>query len=806
MLVSMKWLKEFIDFRYSAEELDGILTMLGVEVEHITDNGKKYANFYTAKVLECEKHPNADKLHVCKVSLGSAEKMVVCGAPNIAAGQTVVLGVTGAVVPAGGFTIEKRKLRGCVSDGMICSKSELELGDEHDGIWVLPESAPIGVPIADYLGINDVILEVSLTPNKSDCLSHLGIAREIAAYMRSQARKPEISLAESDEPVTDAAGVEIKDPDHCPRYTARVVKGAKIGPSPDWLKNRLLSVGLRPINNVVDVTNYILMEVGQPLHAFDLDKVADKKIVVRTASDGEKFTTLDGKERELDGRMLMICDGGKPVAIGGVMGGQNSEITDGTQNILIESAFFTPSSIRRTAKKLGIQSDSSYRFERGTDVDNLVWALDRAAMLIAETSGGKVLSGYIDEYPAPIEKKKCRLRYQRANDVIGINLTGGEMNDMLRALGFGILSGDAEGAEVEIPAYRVDAEGEIDLIEEIARLYNYDNIEPRFYSRVDFETGGVPAQMALPPLRRKFGRHLVENGFNEVLTQSMVDPQSARIFNDDCVQIANPLGEELSIMRPSIIPSMLKTVRHNIRMGTPDLKLFETGRSFMKLDPEAESLVKGFKEFEELAVVMTGKAYPKQWGMPARPTDFYDIKGRVEELLESAGIMGASFSAAATVNPAFSKNAIAVYLNGIQVGIVGEIETSLLRKYDIEQGVFMAVLDMGQLYGIKIPVPQYSPVPPYPGSSRDLAFVFDKGVSAEDIRLEIIRHGGPLLRSVTLFDVYAGKSLGEGKVSMAFSLDFSSPERTLVEKDVEEPLSLIINAIETKHNGVLRKI
>ena len=467
MYASLNWLKELVDFSMSTEELDQTLTMLGIEVEGIVDYRKKFENFYTAKVLTKEKHPDADKLSLCTVDCAGETYNVVCGAPNVEAGQNIAFGKLGAVVPSAGFKLVKRKIRGIESEGMICSQVELETGEDKSGIWVLPDDAPNGIPLVEYLNLDDIVFDISLTPDRADCLSHIGIARDLAAYLGTEVKMPKFELKEDGPDIEDSLSIEIKNTEKCPRYAARIVRGAKIHESEEWLKNRLIKLGLRPINAVVDATNFVLMEMGQPLHAFDLDTVEGNKIVVQTAEEGEKFTTLDSLERKLDSNMLMICDAKKPVAIGGVMGGENSEISNSTTNILIESAYFNPSSIRKTSKKLAIQSEASYRFERGVDIDNIINAMDRAAELIARLTGGTVDKGFIDNYPLKHENIKCTLRFNQARRLIGVDIPNEDMCNMLNQLKFKTINKDEDSVTVEIPSWRVDCQYEVDLIEEI---------------------------------------------------------------------------------------------------------------------------------------------------------------------------------------------------------------------------------------------------------------------------------------------------------------------------------------------------
>jgi phenylalanyl-tRNA synthetase beta chain len=803
MYISYSWLKELVDFNLSVEETDQVLTMLGIEVESKIDYGNKYKNFYIAKVLKKDKHPNADKLSVCIVDYKFGNKLVVCGAPNVDEGQKVVLGIPGAVVPNGGFAIEKREIRKIASDGMICSKAELEIGTDHSGIWVLPEDAQVGMTLAEYLKLDDVAFEIGVTPNRADCLSHFGISRELAAYRSLNFTKPAISLKEGDKPVENFASVEIIDSEKCPRYTGRVILNTKVCESPDWLKNKLTMLGMRPINVVVDVTNYVLIESGQPLHAFDLDKLARNKIIVRTAAEGEKFITLDSKERTLDDKMLMICDGDKPVAVGGVMGGENSEITDGTTNILIESAFFMPSSIRRTSKKLGIQSEASYRFERGVDIGNITYAADRAASLIAELAGGEIAKGIIDNYPNPVERAKCSVRYKRAEQMIGVNLTPDSIVDMLQRLQFEVVDKNEESVTVLVPTHRVDIFEEIDLIEEIARLYNYDNITPGFSTTINFEKIGVHEKLAVPQIRQDLRQFLIPKGFTEILTQNQTDPSKNRLTSTEWFELSNPLGEELSTMRTSLVPSMLATIKHNVRFGNKDLRLFEIGKVFKKVPDTEDTFIPGCLENEMLLIAMTGRKNKTGWDIPEKPVDFYDIKGLLKDISGSLrlDIVEQPFKN----QPGFSKNSLSLIINGINIGCVGEITGDFLKVFEIDNPVYCLLLDLQVLKEISRPFPQYRKVSQFPKVVRDLAFILDDKIEAASIQNVIQESGGELLSEVLLFDMYKGKSIGENKKNLAFSLTFSSPDRTLRDEEIEKALNNIVVNVESKFSAILRK-
>ncbi len=804
MQISFKWLGELVDFKYTPSELDHILTMLGIEVEGITDNSAKYARFYTAKVLKKEKHPDADKLSVCTVKCGDNIYSVVCGAPNVADGQSVVLGINGAVVPDGGFTIENRTIRGVKSEGMICSRKELGLDGDHSGIWVLPEDSADGIRFAEYLKIDDAILEISVTPNRADCLSHLGLAREISARCGSPVRKPEFALRESETDIKTIASVIIEDTENCPRYTARVVREVKSLESPQWLKDKIVAAGFRPLNLPADVTNFVMIECGQPMHAFDLDTLKDSKIIVKTANNGDKFTTLDGKERELDSQMLMICDSEKYIGIGGVMGGANTEITSDTKNILLESAYFRPQSVRRTAKKLGLMSESSYRFERGTDIDNVTWALDRAAYLISELGGGEVLKGRLDEYPIKKEFPKITVRFENANRMIGAQIAPDDIVKMLESISFRVVSKDDYSMTVIPPSFRVDQELEIDVIEEIVRLYNYDNLEPDYTSSIDFSGSGLHSSLSVPALRQVIREYFVNRGFREILTQNMLDPKSSALFTDNPVYIANPLGEELSIMRPSMIPSVLMTIERNIRFGNPSLQLFEIGKAF-SISPGSDSFIEGYREEEYLTVAICGSQFPMQWDIPEKASDYYSIRGVYEDFTNflKAGFL--QLKPSNSKHPVFSKNTMSIEYDGTNLGYFGEISREALKKFEIEIPVFMMEISLEKFYGIRIPQPKYKQVSSFPGSTRDLAFLLDTAIPSSDVKDMIARNGGNYLKDVQVFDVYAGKNIPQGRKSIAYKLFYSSEEKTLTDTEIEESVGRVVKAVEAGFKAEIRK-
>jgi phenylalanyl-tRNA synthetase beta chain len=823
MLISQNWLKEFVDFSCTPHELEHILTMLGLEVEKIHNPAAALQGFVVGEVLTREKHPNADKLSVCTVKLSDTQiNTIVCGAPNVAAGQKVPVATEGAVVPNGGFVIAKRKLRGVESNGMICSRSELGFEDNSDGIWPLPADAPVGMPLADYLGMNDVLYEISITPNRADCLSHLGVAREIAAYFNTPLRKPLVSFAEDTTKTSDHVAVRIDDPEVCWRFAARVIRGVKIQDSPEWLQARLNACGQRPINNVVDVTNYVMLECGKPIHAFDLDRVADRTLIVKRAAHGEKFTTLDGKERTLDDTMTIIADSERSSGLAGIMGGQVSEIESTTVNVCIESAIWHPSHIRRTAKKLGITTDAAYRFERGVDMETVVYAADRAAQLIAEIAGGSIASEGIDLYPTPKAQKQATVRYARANMLVGKTIPAAEQRSLLERLGCVITSSDEASMTVVIPTHRVDVETETDLIEEIARLYGYDNIEPDLTSRINLSGERTPEALAPLPFIAELAAFLRSNGFHETMTQNMIDHASAALFTDSPVRIANPLGEELSCMRPSLVPSMLKVIERNVRYGQKNLRLFELGTIFShtKDSDSATSeatFIKGFKERQQLVVALTGavssvESGSKHWSDAERMADVYDIKGVLEGLVQMLGIK-AALKPATTPPVLFSPNTIELHTDKTLFGWAGELSKQALKHFDIEPPagapVLMCVVNLWELRSLvqrkaALQPRKYKPVSAYPVVMRDVAFVVDAALEAETLRTHIAREAGQYVRSVELFDVFAGATIGVGKKSLAFALQYNSDEKTLADEDVEASIQRIIASASEKFGAVLR--
>ncbi len=799
MNISHNWLSEFVDIKSSPEQLSDALNMMGIEVEAVHDRRRIYDNFVVAKVLSKIKHPKADKLSVCQVFDGETERTVVCGAANVDAEQTIVFAKPGAIVPNGGFEISARVLRGVESNGMICSKSELLLEETSDGIWILDSGLEIGQPIGTALGLADVIYEISITPNRADALSHLGIARVIAAYENKKWSLNKVVVSESARPIDVA--VDIRNTDDCARYMARVARNVRMGPSPAWMQRRLEAVGLRPRNVVVDITNYVLMECGHPLHAFDLATVEGNRIVVEHARSQEQYTTLDGKDRVLDEKSLMICDPAKRLAIAGVMGGENSSIKDSTTDVLIESAWFAPSSIRRTARRLGISSDASYRFERGTDINALPWALDRAAQLMHELAGAELDQGVVDAYPRPIERRQMTLRFARVSTILGFALDREFILELLRRLDFSIVTETENEVLLEAPSYRVDVSEEIYVIEEIAILMNYDAIPMVTEAEVSLIDTSLPVAFREPALKRSMRHSLATLGWHEIVSQNQVDPHTEKVCHGDGVELANPLGEDLSIMRSSMLGSVARIVAHNLRQGTRSIRLFEFGKTFHRASDESQaSLI--VSEREELILAACGAAQETEWYAREREVDFYDIKGAVESVAQEYHI---PLSFEASDHPLLSARQLRVVTNGVSVGVLGEVAKSICRHYDVDKSIYVALLDASVFAGAGADMQKFKSVSAFPVMERDIAFAVETTVHSGTIKDIIVQTGSAILQGVRVFDVFEHSSVGQGKKSVAFRLHFSSDERTLRDEEVDADVQRIIAAVTQQTGAALRQ-
>ena len=798
MKISPNWLKDYIDLSgISSDEIVEKITYAGLEVEEVVDQKKIFENIVVGFVKERKKHPNADKLSLCVITDGTRDYNVVCGASNVDAGQKIAFAKIGAVIPNGGFMIEKTKIRGEISEGMICSEKELGISDNHDGILVLDSFLTEGTNLSAALGLDDVTMEINITPNRADALSHIGVARDLSAIFNRPLIYPILDLKESGKKSDELAEVEIKDFEKCPRYIGKVVSNVEVKDSPEWLKKRLKSIGLRPINNVVDVTNYVLYEVGQPLHAFDLDNLAGKKIIVRRADEGEKFVTLDSKERKMKSSDLMICDFDRTVAIAGVMGGKNSEVTTSTKNILIESAYFNHSSVRKTAKHLSLSTDASYRFERGTDYNITLWAAKRAAQLIQETTYGEIAVGEIDAYPIQITPSKVEVRFARITRVLGYEIPKEIVQSILTNLGFVLLEKSEDKLIVQVPSFRSDVEREIDLIEEVARIYGYNNIPEINKISITLEEK-VDQYEFTDKLRNAF----TSLGFYEIVTNSMLSESVAAKFGNP-IAVINPQNSEMSHIRTSLLPGLLTTVSHNLKVSEKDLMLFEIGKVFNKKIEKISSF-NDFEETESLIAAITGNSVRTKWYASDKQFDVYELKGIVVALINKI-IPGAvvKFEECTDANSNYS-NCLKIIINNEDLGIIGKVIPEVVEAFDVNQPVYVLELNLDKLKWIKSLQKAFNELLKFPKVYRDCAFVLDSDIESARVAEVIKESSTKLLHNVILFDIFQSESLGKDKKSLAFQLEYFDLSRTLTEEEVEKDFRAAIKAVEIKFGAQLR--
>ena len=816
MIASLQWLKECYPFEMPIQVLADGLTMLGIEVESIRDDAAEYAGFVTGKVLLREPHPNADSLSLCTVSNGSTESVIICGAPNVDAGQTVIIAQSGAIVPNGGFSIGKRKIRGIESNGMICSRFELNLGEDDGGIWVLPDNTPIGMPLSDMLGLNDVLLEIGITPNRADCLSHIGLAREIAILSGSSQKvtipgKEQALQAYGNRGHTSNPGISIEDSELCHRYTGLKISGITNGESPEWLKRRIESIGLRPKNIVVDISNYVMFETGQPLHTFDADLIAGNSIIIKTASANQQFETLDGKKRILDDRMLLICDAEQPIAIAGVMGGNNSEISDSTTSVFIESAYFQPSSIRRTAKKLGISSDAAYRFERGVDINMLPHAALRAAQMIIELAGGTIADDMQDIYPNVHDEKHISIRIDRVVAILGKELDFKTIQSCMESIDCNIIATDDHSITVSAPSHRIDINEEIDLIEEIARIIGYDNLPQNTNVHFPGEKN-INVKLQEPHLRNRIRQQLISMGMQEIVTYSFLDAKKAEVFAKEVISLKNPLGEEFSAMRPSLIPASLDIISRNWNAGQKNLSFFDIGKVFHKDQTIKDSIstLAGFREREHLLITLTGNTAEDYWKNKNRTIDFYDAKGIAEAIVQSCDVHQYSTTTKIPDDIApmsvMSPNAIAFTVSKQIIACAGQLLPAYCKTFDCAMPVFAIIVDLTALYQLKKSKQTFSPISVFPAMERDLAFILDKEHTAKSIIETAKKAAGSLLTDIDVFDVFEGNSIGDGKKSIGLRFTFQSLERTLIEEEINTAISSIIDAVQHTYQAHMRSM
>ena len=809
MNVTLNWLKTYINFALAPSELAERLTMLGIEVESIKHLGAELAGVVVGKVNAITPHPNADKLVVCQVDVGeAAELQIVCGAPNVQEGMQAPVATIGTALP-NGLTIKRAKLRGTESHGMLCSEKELGLSDDAAGLMELPADFAAGTPLAEALGLDDVVMQLEITPNRADCLSLIGVAREIRADTGNPLKLPSSKGLSYGERIPTS--VTIDAPALCPRYAARVIQGIQVGPSPEWLQRRLKSVGVGVINNIVDVTNFVLMEYGQPLHAFDYHKLAENRIVVRRAAEGELLMTLDAIERELTPEMLVIADAEKPVALAGIMGGYDSEITAETRDVLLESAYFNPASVRATSKALGIHTEASYRFERGTDPGAVIAALERAAHLIAELAGGTICEGVVDVYPRETPLCQIQLRPARVNFILGTAMEATEMVEILTRLGFHVVPADAATYQVTVPTFRADVTREIDLIEELARVYGYDNI-PTTLPKGDIP---IPEPDVKTEVHQRVKRFLLASGMMEAVNYSFCAPScfdKIRMHEKDArreaVQLRNPLSPEMSLLRTTLLPSLLENAQHNHNHQIDTIALFEMSTVFLVEEtpgdsPDREVSPTGVGEPERVAGILAGHVGGGMYKNPYRAPDFFDIKGIVEGMLEVCGVTDYTF--ARTDEPTFhpGRNA-AVLLSDERAGIFGEAHPAVLENYDLPYKAYLFEFDLGALSAAATFSKRFEPISIYPKVQRDLAIVLDADIPADKPLALIYATGGELVESARLFDLYVGEPVPAGKKSLAYTIAYHSTTETLTDKAVNRLHERVVARLNRELGAELR--
>lgn len=806
MKISWNWLREFVEMDWTPQQFIDRMMMLGLEVESSESVGAALEKIVVGQIREIAPHPQAENLVVCQVDTGQGTDLnIVCGAKNMKAGDKVAVATHGTELP-GGLTIKKTKLRGVTSEGMMCSDSEMGLSDEHAGIKILPEDAPIGVSLPQVIGLDDTVLDIKITPNRPDYLSLVGIARDVAAATGKSVGEISHTVHESDRPASECSSVQILDGDLCPRYAARLILGVKIGASPDWLKTRLERVGMRSINNVVDATNYVLWELGHPMHAFDLDKLNEKRIVVRRAHEGEKIRTLDGVERTLTSEMLVIADAKVPVALAGIMGGADSEVSDTTTNILLESAYFDAVSTRRTSRQLGLSTEASYRFERGADYHALIRAIDRCAAMIQELAGGEILKGILDvealsgeDAKHLQESRQVTLRSHRVTHILGNEVPDKEVEQLLTRLGFGVDVAEPGVWRVTVPSFRVDVSHEADLIEEIARLYGYDRIVST-YPRLEVS----PLEKDTPyHLQRKLVDLMVSAGLQEVVTYSFMGERDlddlqlpADSFLRDAFTLTNPLSQGESLIRTTLIPRLLKVYDHNQRRARRDLAIFEIADTYRKTDESSD-------EVARLGILLSGEPLP-HWSAQARERDFFDAKGLVTLILNAFRARNIRFekSTQPFLNP---ERGIDLLFESTPLGFFGELAPEIALKMDFLSRVSLVEINLDVLRQA-MGEDQRKFVAPsaYPAIERDIAILVPLTIAGDQILDAIRKTGKAMLESVALFDRYRGKQVDADRCSLAFRLVYRSSEKTLTEEEVNARHEKILKMLEREFSAVLR--
>ncbi len=796
MKISYNWLKNYIDLNLSPEELKDRMTFAGIEVEAVEELGKDLKQIKIGKVVKFEQHPNAEKLSVCMVDDGTETLQVICGAPNCK--NDIKVAFAGIGTQLKDFKIKKAKLRGEVSFGMLCSESELGISADHDGIMILPEDAPLGTDLASYLGFEDTCYDVEITPNRPDLLGIIGVARDLSALLKLPLILPESKLETSDEPINDHLSLENKVPELCTRYTARMIRNVEVKESPDWLKKKLISVGLRPINNIVDITNFVMMEFGHPLHAFDYSLINGKKIIVRKAKENEKFPALDEVTYKLKKDDIVIADEQRVIALAGIIGGENSHITPTTKNIVIESANFLYSSIRKTAGRMKISTDSSYRFERDITDEVAELASMRACELILKIAGGELLNGKLDSFPSKKEQRKVSIRPTRVKKILSIEMSSEQIVNYLSALGLNIINELEDSLEFEIPYYRKDLTREIDLIEEIIRLNGYNNV-PTFLKSQNIMN--KPVFYA----RRKVEDMLVNYGFSEVVNWNFGDPKDLDKLNIEqdnkrrnFATLKNPLGESFSIMRSMLLPSLLKNALHNINHGQKNFRIFELKKVFTRKDEKLAT------EKLHLTGLLCGELDPVYWKDNSKQIDFYDVKGITEDILANLKLENCKYQV--SEEPFYQPGMGAdVIIGGELIASLGKIDPKIATEFDVDLPIFAIDIDLEEIFTMDLFQDHiFMNIPKFPPVLRDVSFIIAKEYKYTDIIETIRKVGKSVISKIVIFDEFSGKNIKEGFHSLTFSLVFSSDTKTLTDEYINNILKKVIKALKNSYNAEMR--
>ena len=810
MQVSIKWLKDYIDFTETPEQLADKLTMAGIPVENVVDPGEGLEKVVTGRIEKLEPHQNSDHLQICTMNVGLAENIIiVTGAQNVAEGQVVPVAMVGAHLP-NGMKISKGKLRGVASNGMLCSAQELKLDleklpeEQKTGIFILPSDTPVGIPAKDVLGLNDVVLEFELTANRADCFSVFGLVREIAAITGNKPHFPEIKVNEDNNTkLNDIFSVEIADPDLCSRFSTRMLKNVKIGPSPEWMQQRLEGAGIRSINNVVDVTNFVMIELGHPMHAYDYDKITGKKLIARRAIEGEELHTLDDTSRKAKGEMLVIADSEKAAGLAGIMGGFETEITDTTTTVVLESADFYGPCIRRTARACGLSSEASGRFERGVDSETTIKALDRAAQLLQEMGACTVCEGIVDVYPNPKQANYVTFTPEQINNHLGTNIAKDVMLNIITSVGFDVTKDENDEITVKVPSWRNDVTCMADISEEIARLHGFDKIKSTLPNGVSMQG----TQSAKQTFIDKVKSSLSSQGLYETISFALTNEETFNKLNipqdsplRKAVPIMNPLSDEYPLVRTTLLSSIFDNLARNLARKNDDVALFEVGSVFF---PKALPVTELPDEVVKIAGAITGRRNAQGWNQTNDMVDFYDAKGIIEELF--ANLRVTRYTVEAGTHYAMHPGKTALFKKGRDViATVGEVHPAVLSAYGITKPVYIFELDATTVMKYMAKDLKYKALPKYPATSRDLAMLVDIDVNAADIEKAMTKAAGQNLTQITLFDVYTGKQVEEGKKSLAFSLTFQSNDKTLTDAEIDPAIEKIVAKLQKDFNANLR--